>query len=779
MQKTKEGVVLGLKQPKMIVVLKIRNYIAGIMTMLSLQPALAQNLVKYVQPMAGTAAATTSSALKHGLVADTRFANTIPAVTAPFAMTQWTPQTESDETKCVPPYYYKDNMFTGLRGSHWLSGSCTQDYGSFTIMPITGRLKTSNYGAQFNHNEEFSSPYLYQLKMQKYQVNAAVTSTARCAMMQFTVDKADSLYLLITPNSDYHEGFVKVDNKTGEVYGYNPAHRIYQGWGKSAGFSGFFVIRFERSLDNRGTFAGDKIFNADSIKNGSLIGAYVGFKMDKGEKLTIRIGTSFTSLEGARKNLDAEMPGFNFEQTVAINKAVWEKALGQVRVTTGSEQDKRVFYTALYHTMQQPRLFNDVDGRYPRFAGNYQTEILDKGNYYDDFSMWDIYRAEIPLFEILNPPLVNNLAKSLILKGKQGGWMPIFPCWNSYTSEMIGDHTTSVISSAYLKGITNFDANEAYQLLRHNAFELPVNRADYVEGKGRRALDSYLKYKYIPLEDSVSDAFHKMEQVSRTIEYAYDDYALAQFAKSLKKYSDYTTLTKRAKYYANVFDASAGFMRGKHADGSWISNFDPDKKATYITEGTPRQYTFYVPHDVTGLVKLMGGADKLEHALDSLFIKGEYWHGNEPGHQIPFMYNYSPSPWKTQADVRNILAAEYSDGPGGLGGNDDAGQMSAWYVFASLGFYPVNPVSGEYLLCSPLFDKAVINLQNNSKFEITCHKSGPKSMYIHQVKLNGKTMPNNFIRYNHIMAGGKLEIYLQDKPDHLWANKPIYQPKGM
>jgi predicted alpha-1,2-mannosidase len=773
------GVVLNIKHYKMIVVLKVRSYIAGIVMLMSITPVFAQNLVKYVQPMAGTAAATTSSALKHGLAADTRFANTIPAVTAPFAMTQWTPQTQDGETKCVPPYYYKDNTFTGLRGSHWLSGSCTQDYGSFTVMSITGRLKTLNYGTEFNHSDELSTPYLYRLKLQKYQVQAAVSATTRCAIMQFTMDKADSLYLLITPNSDYHEGFIRVDNKSGEIYGYNPAHRIYQGWGKSAGFSGFFVIRFERSLGNTGTFLGDRIFNVDSIKNGVHAGAYAGFKMNKGEKLTIRIGTSFTSLEGARKNLEAEIPGFNFEQLVAANKAVWEKALGQIKVTTANEQDKRVFYTSLYHTMQQPRLFNDVDGKYPRFSGDYQTEILNKGNYYDDFSMWDIYRAEIPLFEILNPPLVNNLASSLILKGKQGGWMPIFPCWNSYTSEMTGDHTTSVISSAYLKGITDFDANEAYQLLRHNAFEIPANRADYVEGKGRRALDSYLRYKYIPLEDSVLDAFHKREQVSRTLEYAYDDYALAQFAKSLKKSADYATLTRRAKYYANVFDTSTGFVRGKHADGSWISGFDPDKKATYITEGTARQYTFYVPHDVSGLAKLMGGAGKLEHALDSLFIKGEYWHGNEPGHQIPFMYNYSPSPWKTQAAVRNILATEYSDGPGGLGGNDDAGQMSAWYVFASLGFYPVNPVSGEYLLCSPLFDKAVINLQSNSKFEITCHKTSPKSIYIHQVKLNGKTMPNDFINYRHIMAGGKLEIYLQDTPDHHWANTPMYQPKGM
>jgi predicted alpha-1,2-mannosidase len=758
---------------------KIINRFTYIILLLSPWPVFAQDLVKYVQPMAGTAIATTASALKHGQAADTRFANTIPAVTSPFGMTQWTPETESGETKCIPPYYYKDSVFNGLRGSHWLSGSCTQDYGSFTIMPITGKLKTVNYSATFKHADELSSPHLYSLNLKQYQLKAAVTATERCGMMQFTMEQADSLYLMIKANSDYHEGFVKVDKQTGEISGYNPAHRIYQGWGKSAGFSGFFVIRFERSLGKTGTFSGGRIFTADSIKNDAGAGIYAGFKLNKGERLTIRIGTSFASLDGARKNLQAEMPGFDFDRAVENSKLKWEKTLGQISISTSSERDKRIFYTSFYHAMQQPRLFNDVDGRYPRFSGNYQIEKLSGGNYYDDFSMWDIYRAQLPLFEILNPPLINNLAKSLILKGKQGGWMPVFPCWNSYTSEMIGDHTASVISSAYLKGITDFDANEAYQILRHNAFELPANRADYVEGKGRRALDSYLKYQYIPVEDSVLDAFHKMEQVSRTMEYAYDDYALAQFAKALKKPADYTALNKRAKYYTNVFDPSTGFVRGKHVDGTWVSPFNPDKKETYITEGTARQYTFYVPQDVPGLAKLMGGTNKLEQSLDSLFIKGEYWHGNEPGHQIPFLYNYTPSPWKTQAAVRKILAAEYSDGPGGLGGNDDAGQMSAWYMFAAMGFYPVNPVSGEYMLCSPLFDKVAITLQNGGKFEVICHKASPKSMYIYNVKLNGKSMPDNFIRYRDIVAGGRLEIYLQDKQGAKWASQPQHQPSGM
>lgn len=738
----------------------------------------AQDLTHYVQPMAGTAAAATKSALKHGDGFEL-YANTMPAVTMPFGMTQWTPQTQMGEKKCRTPYYYRDTLFNGIRGSHWLSGSCTQDYGSVTVMPVTGALKTADYNVRFKHTDEKSTPFGYRINLREEQVEVAVTSTPRCGLMEFKMDKADSLYLLITPNSDYHEGFIKIDTEKGEVYGYNPVHRIYQGWGKQAGFSGYFVIRFEKEIDSKGTFAMSKIFSTDSISNQPGIGAYVGFKMDKGEHLTIRIGTSFTGIEGARKNLAAEVGTTDFTAALAACKAVWQKTLSQIKVETDNEQDKEIFYTSYYHAMQQPRLFNDVDGLYPVFASDYQYATLAHGNYYDDFSMWDIYRAQIPLFEILHPPFINNLVQSLILKGKQGGWMPIFPCWNSYTSEMIGDHAASVISSAYLKGIRNYNVNEAYEILRRNAFSTPVNKMDYVEGKGRRALESYLKYHYIPLEDSVKDAFHKQEQVSRTLEYAYDDYALAQFAKVLEKTTDYQLLIKRAGYYANVFDGKTGMVRGRHADGSWITPYHPDERESYITEGTARQYTFYVPHDVSGLSQLMGGSRKLESSLDSLFIKKEYWHGNEPGHQIPFMYNYTASPWKTQEQVRKILSEEYSNGPGGLGGNDDAGQMSAWYMFASMGFYPVNPVAGEYLLSAPLFTHVSVSLPGDRTFEIICHKTSKTAKYVHKATWNGVLQADNFITYSNIMHGGKLELYLQDTPDKIWGSKPANQPKGM
>jgi predicted alpha-1,2-mannosidase len=343
---------------------------------------------------------------------------------------------------------------------------------------------------------------------------------------------------------------------------------------------------------------------------------------------------------------------------------------------------------------------------------------------------------------------------------------------------MIGDHGTSFIASTYNKGIRKYDVASAYALMRKNAFETPADFAEYKNGMGRRALTSYLKYGFIPVEDSVPEAFHKKEQVSRTLEYAFDDYALSVVAKGLGKTDDYKKLHQRSFNYKNVFDVSVGMARGRYADGSWYKPFNPDKREFYITEGTPRQYNLYVPQDVPGLAKLMGGRKQLENALDTLFTKDEYWHGNEPGHQIPFMYNYTASPWKTQQATRKILVEEYSDGPGGLSGNDDAGQMSAWYVFAAMGFYPVDPVSGNYILTAPLFDNISISLPGAKKLEIICYKKNASDKFISRVKWNGKNYTANYLQYTVIAAGGKLEIWLQGIPTR-WGANEANQPKGL
>ena len=741
-------------------------------------PVNAQDLLQYVQPLSGTAPATTAAALKHSEGTE-KNANTIPATGLPFGMTQWTPQTRTGETKCIPPYYYNDSLFSGIRGTHWISGSCMQDYGSFTIMPVCGELKTvaKEYAVAFSHGQETTTPAYYKLHLPAYDLTTEVTATSRCGMLQFTMLRDDSLHLLALPNSDLGKGWVQVDATRGLIKGYNPVHRIYQGWGQPAGFNGYFFIEIEKAIEQSGVFRNAEIIRSNSIGHQKNIGAFVSFKLKKGEQVRIRIGTSFTGIEGAEKNLRAEIPAWDFQQVLLSAQKNWQTALGRIWVQTANEKYKRIFYTALWHALQQPRLYNDVDGAYPKFAQQYQTGKLSGGGYYDDFSMWDIYRAQLPLAEILYPAKVGEWVQSMILKGQQGGWLPIFPCWNNYTAAMIGDHVTAFIASACNKGINNYDVQEAYRLMRQNAFASPP-AAGYSNGMGRRALQSYLGYGFIPLEDSVPEAFHKKEQVSRTLEYAYNDYALSEVAKRLKKKNDYRLLRKRALNYRNIFDTSVGMVRGKYAGGKWLETFQPDNRASYITEGTPRQYTFYVPQDIPGLAALMGGRDKLEAALDSLFGKNEYWHGNEPGHQIPFLYNYTASPWKTQQQVLNILQEEYSDGAGGLSGNDDAGQMSAWYVFASMGFYPVNPVSGEYLLCSPVFDKAVISLPGNKKLEIIAHKKKENDRYIALVKWNGKRQDNNYTTYKEMMKGGKLEIWLQSTPAN-WGAQVQHQPGGL
>jgi predicted alpha-1,2-mannosidase len=725
--------------------------------------------MEFVQPLSGTAPSTTAAALKHSEGGSEKNANTIPSVCLPFAMTQWTPQTRTTEKKCLPPYYYNDSLLSGFRGTHWLSGSCVQDYGSFTIMPVKGKLRTvsGEYAIPFSHTSEVATPAYYRLEAGG--IASEMTSTLRCGFLRFGLESDDSLYILVSPNSDKSQGFVSIDPEKGEIWGYNPVHRIYQGWGQPAGFSGWFFIKMNRIVPGSGCFSEGNVFLKNSISDQKDIGVYAGFKLRKGEQIELRAGTSFSSLEGAKKNLEAEIGNESFDQVRLTAATSWEKALSRVQVYTDQEKDKRIFYTAMYHSIQHPRLFNDVDGTYPSFAGNKLLMNAGKGNYYDDFSMWDIYRAQLPLIQLLDQHITSDFVRSMILKGQQGNWLPIFPCWNSYTSAMIGDHVTVFIASAYAKGIRDYNVEEAYRLMRKNAFEV-AGDADYINGMGRRALPSWLKYGYIPVEDSVPVAFHKKEQVSRTLEYAYDDHALSIVAKGLNRKEDHRQLEKRASNYRNVFDQSVGMVRARYADGSWYNDFQPDKRVFYITEGTPRQYGFYVPHDIPGLAGLMGGRKEFEQALDSLFIKGEYWHGNEPGHQIPFLYNYTASPWKTQKAVKEILKEEYSDGPGGLSGNDDAGQMSAWYVFASIGFYPVDPVSGNYLMTAPIFNSVKLDLPGGKQLFIKCHRADPDDSYISKISLNGKPFTKNYITHAEIEKGGLIEVWLQKDPGKWGSN---------
>jgi len=727
-------------------------------------------LLPFVQPLSGTASSTTPASKQHSEAQSEQFANTIPSVGPPFAMTQWTPQTRETEQKCQAPYYYADTVINGFRASHWLSGSCVQDYGSFSIMPISGRLTNvlTNYGSAFRHTSEISSPAYYQVDLDRYNLRVEISGTCRSGLLKITALKTDSVYLLVRANSDESLGRLSL-SESGDIEGKNPVHRIYEGSGKYAGFDTFCYLKTEQKASKSGAFKEGKLLSTSIIDGNQTSGIYLGFYLKKGETLKIKMGTSFSSLDGARHNLEQEIPDWDFERVKHELSRLWERNLAKVQITDADQEKKRVFYTAMYHALQHPRTFNDIDGTYPKFAGNHNLLKQEDANYYDDFSTWDIYRAQVPLLELIKPEIINDLIASLVQKGEQGGWLPIFPCWNSYTGAMIGDHVVSIISSAYLKGFRGYDADKAYALMRKNAFDM-ADSVDYKNGLGRRALQSYLRYGYIPLEDSVPDAFHQKEQVSRTLEYAYDDYALALMAKALGKEKDYNDLIRRAENYKHVFDPDVRMMRGRYADGKWYEPFQADKRQFYITEGTPRQYTFYVPQHIEGLIQLMGGKQVFEEALDSLFKGAYYWHGNEPGHQIPFLYNYTNAPSKTQRQVRRILSEEYASGPGGLSGNDDAGQLSAWYIFASLGFYPVNPVSGTYQLTTPNFQSFSLSLANGKKWTVSCDYSPNTHPFMKAVRWNGKRLTRSFFTYQELMQGGKIEIELSDKPQQTFGN---------
>ncbi len=739
---------------------------------------------QYVETRIGTAPSTTESARSHSEAGSELKGQTIPAVGVPHGMTQWTPQTRSTETKCIAPYYYNDTKFQGFRGTHWLNGSCVQDYGTLTVMPMAGELVVNPElrASSFSHDREKSAPDYYSVWLEDEKIQAEVTASARSAVMRFSFQDENEAFVLVEPNSDEGQGFVEIFPDKGEVVGYNPVHRIYQGAGKSAGFSGYFVLKFDRKIMQYGVWLGDTIQPMGRLQAGSgkreKIGGYVGFG-DARQVVTVRIGTSFTSIEGARRNLEKEMKGQTFETVQKATQKIWNDELGKVKVK-GSDKDMSLFYSALYRTKLSPRLYSDVDGSYPSFAGGTPLQNASGFDYYCDFSMWDTFRAAMPLQTLLEPKQAGDMIQSLVRKAEQGGWMPIFPIWNHYTAAMIGDHVMSVMADAFVKGVKNFDAASGYNYLRKNAFEINKDVKSYESGMGRRALESYLKYGFVPLEDSVWQAFHKREQVSRTLEYAYDDFCLSVLASGLGHKADAEALRARAMNYRNVIDPSTGYARGRYANSTWISKFDPfAKRSSFITEGSPAQYTWFVPQDVAGLSKIMGGNTAFVHKLDTLFEQGYYWHGNEPNHQISYLYAFAGQPWKTQKWVREIISKEYDTGVGGLSGNEDGGQMSAWLAFSMVGFYPVTPGTPNYVIGAPVFEQTVLTLKGGKKFEIEAKNVSLKACYIQSATLNGRPFSRTWLTHDELTKGGKLTIQMGEQPNQRWGSSPADAPPSL
>lgn len=719
--------------------------------------ASAKTPLDYIDTRIGTDYAETATAGLFGKGSE-EHGQTVPAVGVPHGMNMWTPQTRDTEEKCIAPYYYRDSLLQGFRNSHWINGGCTQDYGSMTLHAISGKLRTAplERGTRMDKRSETARPDYYSVYLPDEGITAELTGLSRAGILRFTYDSDGTGHIVVNPNSDEGEGWVEYDSRRHMIIGCNPVHRIYQGWGEPAGFSGWFAVKLPDNLKitKYGTFQGDKIFNGKKkIGNKKSIGAYVSFNVKEGDQIAVKVASSFTSLEGVLANLEAEISGKDFDSVRLISGNEWNDRLNRIKVEGGSEEKKKIFYGSLYRASLLPRVSSDVDGSYPAFAKGSPVRKMDCGrDYYDDFSMWDTYRALHPLITLIEPERSGDMMNSLVVKAREGGWMPIFPCWNSYTAAMIGDHCAVAIADAGVKGIDNFNLEEAYGYLRKNAFKSPASFDEYKDGMGRRALKSYLQYGYIPLEDKVEEAFHDEEQTSRTLEYAFDDFALAQIAKKLGKTDDYNKLMRRSQNYRNVIDTRLGYANGRHADGKFAEGTDPFTFNDAITEGAPCHYTWYVPQDPEGLMDLLGGEKAFVAKLDSLFDRGRYWHGNEPCHQIAYLYNVAGRHDKTQERIRHIMETEYYNTPGGLSGNDDAGQMSAWYVFSAMGFYPVAPSTAEYYLGAPSFDSVTITPEGGRPFTIRTHGNGN---YRH-VLLNGKELDTKKISHSSLTQGGEL-----------------------
>ena len=805
-----------------------------------------------INTMVGTAQANTKTAGKFGKGSE-EHGQTLPAVLVPNGQNFWTPQTQDTEKKCIAPYYYKDTELQGFRNSHWIVGGCTQDYGSFTIATLGGklRLQPEERATRFSHEDEVSHPHYYAVHLRDEHLKTEMTALSHSAIFRITPDQDEEVHIVINPNSDEGEGYIEIDTLHHIIYGYNPVHRIYQGWGEPAGFSGHFVLDYSGELnfdvpssdisnprygetpcgfDDFGVFSKEEKTPQGLSAKGSRSGAWLTFKGKAGKPIEIRAASSFTSKKNACDNLVGETAGgFDFDDFILKAETIWCDRLHAIDVESKDVAKVNQFYGALYRASFLPHEMSDVYGSYPTFSKG-KVEILDSSDssalddsadiadvlyvdtacvdsiatiptIYGDFSMWDIYRAELPLYNIITPTLSGDMMRSLVNMYKEGGWMPIFPCWNSYTAAMIGDHSGVVLADAYVKGIRSFDAKTAYEGMRKNAFESPKTFEEYKNGMGRRALNSYLKYGYIPMEDSVKEAFHTNEQTSRTLEYAFDDFAVAQLAKALTEScsaeakdgpctrqslkADYAELMRRSENWRNVINPKTGWADGRHQNGKWEGNTDLVHRKSYITEGATCHYTWYVPQNIQGLFNVINkSVDKAAKCLnrnaqgisqsdtmsavvsrlDKMFDEGLYWHGNEPCHQVAYLYDAAGAPWKTQQRIHHILNTEYNDTPGGLSGNDDAGQMSAWYVFSAIGFYPVCPSTPYYYIGTPSFDKVTFNLENGKKFEIQAHGVGDKAFYIQKTLLNGKPMSGYQLSHDDILKGGNLEFWMGERP---------------
>lgn len=718
---------------------------------LTLATLQAGEITKYVNPFIGT------GAIDGGLSG-----NNYPGATSPFGMIQLSPDTsEAPNWGDASGYDYNRNTIFGFSHTR-LSGTGASDLIDIILMPTSsGRTSSA-----FTHDEEKARPGYYQVMLKDENINAELTTTQRNGIhrYQYPAGKDAEIILDMDHSADKGSWGRRIINSQIRILNDHAVegYRIITGWAKLRKI--YFYMEFSSPILTSTLRDGGRVHENTAVINGTNLHGCFRFGQLNGKPLTCKVALSSVSMENARQNMEQEAPHWDFDRYVAAADADWEKQLGKIEVK-GTEVQKEIFYTALYHTMIQPNTMSDVNGEY--MAADYTTrKVANNETHYTTFSLWDTFRASHPLYTLLEPERVTDFVKSMIRQYEYYGYLPIWQLWGQDNYCMIGNHSIPVITDAILKGIPGIDMEKAYEAVYNSS----------VTSHPNSPFEIWEKYGFMP--ENI-----QTQSVSITLEQAFDDWCVAQLAAKLNKDADYQRFHERSEYYRNLFHPKTKFFQSKNDKGEWIEPFDPYQYGGNgghpFTEGNAWQYFWYVPHNIQALMELTGGTKAFEQKLDTFFTStykseqmnhnasgfvGQYAHGNEPSHHVAYLYNFAGQPWKTQKYVSHILNTLYNNTSSGYAGNDDCGQMSAWYVFSAMGFYPVNPADGRYIIGSPLLDECTLKLAGNKEFRIRTIRKSPEDIYIQSVTLNGKKHKDFFITHQDIMNGGTMVFKMGKKP---------------
>ena len=728
--------------------------------------------VEWINPLMGTQS---KPSLSNG--------NTYPAIGLPWGMNLWTPQTGKMGNGWA--YQYDADKIRGFKQTHqpspWMN-----DYGAFAIMPVTGKLKFTDddRASWFTHKAEVSKPYYYSVYLADANVTTEITPTERAAQFRFTFPKTDSAFVVVDALDK--GSYIKIIPSERKIIGYTSK---YARGPLPKNFKNYFVLIFNKDFAISKTWKGNKLVKDTLEIQSDHSGAVIGFKTNNGEKVTAKVASSFISFEQAELNLKRELAADNFDATKAKAKAIWNKTLSKISIEGGTVDQTRTFYSSLYRTLFFPNKLYEIDANNKIVHWSpYNGQVL-PGYMFAGTGFWDTFRALYPFLNLVYPSINKEMQEGLINDYKEGGWLPE---WSSpgYANIMIGNNSASVVADAYIKGLRGYDIEKLWEALKHGA-----NNEGPMEAVGRSGVKYYNELGYVPFDVKVR------ENAAKTLEYAYDDFAIYQLGRALgKPASEIDIYAKRSMNYKNLFDPSSGLMRGKNADGTFQSPFSPFKWGGAFTEGNSWHYTWSVFQDVAGLAKLMGGNQKFVTKLDSVFSMppvfdesayggviheiremqianmGQYAHGNQPIQHMIYLYNYGGAPWKTQYWVRETMNRMYAATPDGYCGDEDNGQTSAWYVFSALGFYPVTPAVDQYVIGAPLFKKVTLTLENGKQVIINAPSNSANNRYVNQLKVNNVSYDKNWLSHSALQKGAVLDFNMTATPNKTRGTKETAFP---